>query len=87
MGTPLNMLDSKEDTSELVNSVLKGLHQQEHPSQPQQQPQPQQQVNQPMEPTQNIQYVIHEEEDSDENNLLKALFGGIVLYLITKFAL
>jgi len=134
MGTPINMLDSKEDTSELVNSVLKELHQQEHPSQPQQ-PQPQQQVNQPMEPTQNIQYVIHEEEDSDENNLLnelktpvlfavlylllslptfrslfvrllpnlfgsgasssaelfgnllKALFGGVVFYLITKFAL
>ena len=137
MGTPINMLDEKEDTSELVNSVLKELHQQENPSQPQQQSQPQtqQQVNQPMQPTQNIQYVVHEDDDSDENNLfnelktpvlfavlylllslptfrslfvrllpnlfgsgasssaelfgnlLKALLGGVVFYLISKFAL
>ena len=137
MGTPIYMLDDKEDTSELVNSVLKELHQQEQPaqSQPQQQSQQQQQVNQPMEPTQNIQYVVHEDDDSDENNLfnelktpvlfavlylllslptfrslfvrllpnlfgsgasssaelfgnlLKALLGGVVFYLISKFAL
>ena len=136
MGTPINMLDEKEDTSELVNSVLKELHNQEQPTQSQPQPQPQpQQVNQPMEPTQNIQYVVHEDDDSDENNLfnelktpvlfavlylllslptfrsifvrllpnlfgsgasssaelfgnlLKALLGGVVFYLISKFAL
>ena len=132
MGTPINMLDEKDDTSELVNNVLKELHQQENPQQPQPQ---QQQVNQSMEPTQNIQYVVHEDDDSDENNLfnelktpvlfavlylllslptfrslfvrllpnlfgsgasssaelfgnlLKALLGGVVFYLISKFAL
>jgi len=134
MGTPINMLDAKEDTSELVNNVLKELHDQENPPQPQSQPQ-QQQLNKPMEPTQNIQYIVSEEDDTDENNLLnelkipvlfavlylllslptfrslfvrllpnlfgsgasssaelfgnllKALFGGVVFYLITKFAL
>ena len=82
MGTPINMLDEKDDTSELVNNVLKELHQQENPQQPQPQ---QQQVNQSMEPTQNIQYVVHEDDDSDENNLFNELKTPVlfaVLYLL-----